>query len=65
MSAAIHWSGPVLVAGAVALGLAIVLIASRPVVGQATAGQIGSALFGAMLAIGFAWIGVALWTADG
>jgi hypothetical protein len=25
------------------------------------AGQIGSAVFGAMLALGFAWIGVALW----
>jgi hypothetical protein len=25
------------------------------------AGQIGSAVFGALLALGFAWIGVALW----
>ena len=27
----------------------------------ATAGQIGSAVFGILLALGFAWIGVAMW----
>lgn len=27
----------------------------------ATAGQIGSAIFGVLLAVGFGWIGVALW----
>jgi hypothetical protein len=35
MNTAIHWSGPVLVGGALALALAIILIATRPVVGQA------------------------------
>jgi hypothetical protein len=35
MNAAIHWSGPVLIGGALALALAIILISSRPVVGQA------------------------------
>lgn len=39
MTAAIHWSGLVLVAGAIALGAAIVLISSRPVVGQALSTQ--------------------------
>ena len=34
MSAAIHWSGPALVGGAIALVVAIGLIALRPVVGQ-------------------------------
>jgi hypothetical protein len=33
MNTAIHWSGPVLVGGAVAFGLAIVLISTRPVIG--------------------------------
>ncbi len=33
MNAAIHWSGPVLVGGAVAFGLAIMLISARPVIG--------------------------------
>lgn len=33
MSAAIHWSGPVLVGGAITIGLAVILIASRPVIG--------------------------------
>lgn len=34
MSAAIHWGGLVLVGGSLTLGLAIVLISLRPVVGQ-------------------------------
>jgi hypothetical protein len=33
MNAAIHWSGPALVSGALVLGLAVVLISSRPVIG--------------------------------
>jgi len=32
MNAAIHWSGPVLVGGALALGLGVILISSRPVI---------------------------------
>jgi len=32
MNAAIHWSGPVLVGGAVVFGLTVILIASRPVI---------------------------------
>ena len=35
MSAAIHWGGLVLIGGALTLGVAIVLISLRPVVGQA------------------------------
>jgi hypothetical protein len=37
MSAAIHWSGPVLVGAALTLGLTIVLISRQPVVGQSLA----------------------------
>ena len=33
MNTAIHWSGPVLIGGAVAFGLAIILISVRPVIG--------------------------------
>jgi hypothetical protein len=33
VNAAIHWSGPVLVGGAIAFGLAVILISSRPVIG--------------------------------
>ena len=32
MNTAIHWSGPVLVGGALALGLGVILISSRPVI---------------------------------
>ena len=35
MNAAIHWSGPVLVGGALAFGLAVILISSRPVIAHA------------------------------
>lgn len=35
MSTATHWSGPVLVGGALAFGLAIILLSSRPVIGAA------------------------------
>lgn len=35
MTAAIHWSGPVLIGGELALGLAVILISSRPVIGAA------------------------------
>ncbi|HEY6569013.1 MAG TPA: hypothetical protein VIZ22_01915 [Candidatus Limnocylindrales bacterium] len=35
MTTAIHWSGLLLVAGAVVLAVAIVVVSSRPVVGQA------------------------------
>ena len=35
MSAAIHWSGIVLVGGALALAVALILISSRPVIGTA------------------------------
>ena len=40
MNAAIQFSGPVLVGGALALGLAIVLISARPVVGQAISPEV-------------------------
>jgi hypothetical protein len=42
MSAAIHWSGAVLVVGALALGLTIVLISRQPVVGQSLAPQVAA-----------------------
>ncbi len=44
MNAAIHWSGPVLVGGALALALAITLISSRPVVGQAISSDVAALL---------------------
>ena len=44
MNAAIHWSGPVLVGGALALALAIMLISSRPVVGQAISSGVAALL---------------------
>ena len=44
MSAAIHWSGPVLVGGALALAIAIVLISSRPVIGAALSPQVAALL---------------------
>jgi hypothetical protein len=44
MNAAIHWSGPVLVGGALALALAIVLISSRPVVGQVISSNVAALL---------------------
>ncbi len=47
MSTAIHWSGPVLVGGAVTLGLAIILIAREPVVGQALSSEVAALLLSA------------------
>lgn len=42
MSAAIHWGGAILVVGALALGLTIVLISRQPVVGQSLAPQVAA-----------------------
>lgn len=44
MNAAIHWSGPVLVGGALVLALAIVLISLQPVVGQAISSEVATLL---------------------
>jgi hypothetical protein len=44
MNAAIQWSGPVLVGGALALALAIILISSRPVVAQAISPDVAALL---------------------
>lgn len=44
MNAAIHWSGPALVGGAVALAVAIGLISVRPVVGQALSPNVAALL---------------------
>jgi hypothetical protein len=44
MSAAIHWSGLALVGGALLLGLTVVLIASRPVVGATISPAVASLL---------------------
>lgn len=44
MNAAIHWSGPAFVGGAVALALAIGLISLRPVVGQALSSEAAALL---------------------
>jgi hypothetical protein len=44
MNAAIHWSGPALVGGAVALAVAIGLISRRPVVGQALSPNVAALL---------------------
>jgi hypothetical protein len=46
MNAAIHWSGPALVGGAVALAVAIGLISVRPVVGQALSTDVAALLLG-------------------
>jgi len=43
-SAAIHWSGAALVGGAVALGLAVVLVARQPVIGQALSPDVAGLL---------------------
>lgn len=42
MSAAIHWSGPVLIGGAVAFGLVIVLISVRPVIGATLSPEVAA-----------------------
>jgi hypothetical protein len=44
MSAAIHWSGPVLIGGAIALGLAVVLISLRPVIGAVLTSDVSGLL---------------------
>ncbi len=44
MSAAIHWGGLMLVGGAAVLGLAIVLISLRPVVGQQLSSSVAALL---------------------
>ena len=44
MNAAIHWSGPVLVVGALALALAIALISSRPVIAQSISSDVAALL---------------------
>ena len=44
MNAAIHWSGPLLVGGALALGLAVILISSRPVIGTAISTDVATLL---------------------
>src|SRR3989304_1574225 len=44
MNAAIHWSGPVLAGGALALALAIILISSRPVVAQSISSDVAALL---------------------
>ena len=45
MNAAIHWSGPVLICGALALGMAVILIATRPVIGTAISPDVAAVLF--------------------
>jgi hypothetical protein len=47
MNAGIHWGGPVLVGGAVMLGLTILLTARQPVVGQALSADVAALLLGA------------------
>ena len=44
MNAAIHWSGPVLVCGAIAFGLAIALISARPVIGATISPDVAALL---------------------
>jgi hypothetical protein len=44
MSAAIHWSGPALIGGALAFGLAVVLISSRPVIGASLSPDVAAVL---------------------
>ena len=46
MSTAIHLSGPVLVGGALLLGLTTLLIASKPVIGATIPPDVASLLFG-------------------
>lgn len=47
MSAAIHWSGLALVGGALLLGLTVLLIASRPVVGATISSEAASLVLSA------------------
>ena len=44
MNAAIHWSGPVLIGGALALGLAVILISTRPVIGTAISPDVAAVI---------------------
>jgi hypothetical protein len=44
VNAAIHWSGPVLVGGAIAFGAAVVLISSRPVIGAVLSPDVATLL---------------------
>ena len=44
MNAAIHWSGPVLVGGAVAFGLALILISARPVIATTVGSEVAAIL---------------------
>ena len=46
MSAAIHWSGLVLLGGALLLGLTVLLIALRPVVGATISPEVASLVLG-------------------
>jgi hypothetical protein len=50
MNAAIHWSGPVLIAGALTFGLGVISISTRPVI-AATLGPDGAALLLASAAL--------------
>ena len=49
MSSAIHWSGLVLVGGALLLGLSVLLVASRPVVGATISTEVASLLLGSAI----------------
>ncbi len=44
MNTAIHWSGPVLIGGALALGLAVILISTRPVIGATLSPEVAAVL---------------------
>ena len=44
MNAAIHWSGPVLIGGSLAFGLAVVLLARQPVIGAALGTDVAALL---------------------
>lgn len=45
MNAAMQWSGPALVAGALALGLAVILISSRPVIAATLNADVAALIF--------------------
>lgn len=45
MNTAIHWSGPILIGAALALGLAVILISTRPVIGATLSPEVASVLF--------------------
>ena len=42
MNAAIHWSGPLLIGGAIAFGIAIILISTRPVIGATLSPEVAA-----------------------